>query len=70
VLRQIEVGYEGGTVVRLTLDEESAQQLVGALEGGGWHRAEANEGAHLLNLDRAVYLRLEERPERIGFGGA
>ena len=67
--RHIEVGYEGGSVVRLTVEPEAAEALLQALESGGWHRIAAHEGEHALNMDRAVYVRMEDRPDRIGFGG-
>lgn len=68
--RQIEIGYEGGTIVRLTLDDAAAEKLLEAVDGGGWHRVDAYEGTHALNLEDAVYVRLEDRPEQIGFGGS
>ncbi len=68
--RQIEIGYEGGIIVRLTLDEATAETLLGAVEGGGWHRVDAAEGTHAVNLEQAVYVRLEDKPDRIGFGGS
>jgi len=70
VSRQIEIGYQGGTVVRLTMDVAVAEKLLNAVEGGGWHRVDAYEGTHALNLEQAVYVRLEDKPERIGFGGS
>ena len=68
--RQMELGYEGGVVLRLTVDETVASDVTAALEGGGWHRVTADEGEHWANLAQLVYLRLDEAPTGIGFGGA
>ena len=70
--RRIEIGFEGGSVLRLTVAEGAAQELVGALgNGDGWRSVEAEEGTHWLNTGEFLYVRLVPgEPSRVGFGGS
>lgn len=63
----IELGFNGGAVVRLTLDEARTEALAAAIEGGGHHRVDAEEGHYVLNLDEVVYLRIDQRSSSVGF---
>jgi len=69
--RRVEIGFEGGTVLRLTVEEDAAQSLVGSLgNGSGWRSVEADEGTHWLNAGEFLYVRLVPgEPSRVGFGG-
>jgi hypothetical protein len=67
------MGFEGGTILRLTVEESAAQELVGSLANGGsdWRSVEAEEGTHWLNVSELVYIRLVPgEPARVGFGGS
>jgi hypothetical protein len=71
--RRVEMGFEGGTILRLTIQEQAAQVLVAALENGDgeWRSVEAEEGTHWLNTRELVYIRLVPgEPSRVGFGGS
>jgi hypothetical protein len=70
--RRVDLGFEGGTIVRLTVEQASVDELVAGLgNGGGWRSVESEEGTYWLNLAELVYLRLVpgEAPPRVGFGG-
>ena len=67
------MGFEGGTILRLTIQEQAAQDLVADLGNGGgeWRSVEAEEGTHWLNVSELVYIRLVPgEPSRVGFGGS
>ena len=70
-LRRVELAFEGGTVLRLTLEEGAAQELAAALPGGGWREVESEEGTHWVSLGQVVYVRLApgEAHARVGCGG-
>lgn len=71
--RRIEMGFEGGTILRLTVEEQVAQDLVGGLGtgDGDWSSVEAEEGTHWVNTGELVYVRLVPgEPSRVGFGGS
>jgi hypothetical protein len=71
--RRVDLGFEGGTIVRLTVEEGAVDGLVAGLGNGGsgWRSVDAEEGTYWLNLGELVYVRLVpgEAPPRVGFGG-
>lgn len=70
--RRLELGFEGGTVLRLTVEEAVAVEVTDGLAsgGGGWRSVSAEEGVHWVNQDELVYVRLAPpAPGRVGFGG-
>jgi hypothetical protein len=69
--RRVEIGFEGGTILRLTMEEGAAQELVASLGNGSgdWRTVEAEEGTHWLNVGEFLYVRLVPgEPSRVGFG--
>ncbi len=70
--QRVDIGFEGGTILRLTMEESAARDLVGGLGsgGGGWRTVDAEEGTHWLNLGELLYVRLVPgAASRVGFGG-
>jgi hypothetical protein len=71
--RRVDLGFEGGTVVRLTAEQRAIDDLVAGLGNGGsgWRSLDSEEGTYWLNLAELVYVRLVpgEVPTRVGFGG-
>jgi hypothetical protein len=72
--RRLELGFEGGTVLRLTVDAAVAAEVTGGLSSGNgsWREISAEEGSFWVNLSELVYARLPpgEAPGRVGFGGS
>jgi hypothetical protein len=73
--RRIELGFEGGTVLRLTVDESVSAEVtaaLGASNGPAWRSIEAEEGSFWISLKELLYVRLPpgEAPGRVGFGGS
>jgi hypothetical protein len=73
--RRLELGFEGGTVLRLTVDSEVATSFTGDLasdNGPAWRAIEAVEGTFWIDRGELVYVRLPpgEAPGRVGFGGS
>ena len=70
--RRLELGFEGGTVLRLTVEEAVGDELTTALSGGAdsWRSIESEEGVFWINPGELVYVRLPpgEAPGRVGFG--
>ena len=68
--RRLEVGFEGGAVIRMTVPEDSLDAVAAELAGGsGWQEVSAEEGEFRLNLDKLVYTRVEPgQVGRVGFG--
>lgn len=72
-VRRIELGFQGGTVLRLTVEEGVAEGLTEGLaagHNGRWRAVEAQEGVHWVNQNELIYVRLApQAPGRVGFGG-
>ena len=71
--RRIELGFEGGTFLRLTVEEDAASEMTAALKNGNgpqWREIVAEEGTYLIDQSELLYVRLPPRePGRVGFGG-
>ena len=67
--RRAAVGFQGGQVLTLRIDEEHLEELRKALAqaDGGWREVEAIDGAVLLDMAQVVYLRVESDEHRVGF---
>ena len=73
--RRLELGFEGGTVLRLTVDAPVADEVTAGLasdRGPSWRSIEAEEGTFWIDQEELVYVRLPpgEAPGRVGFGGS
>ena len=70
--RRLELGFEGGTVLRLTVEEAVADELTASLGAGAasWRSIPSEEGIFWINPGELVYVRLPpgEAPGRVGFG--
>ena len=71
--RRIELGFEGGTFLRLTVEEDAASEMTAALKNGNgpqWREIVAEEGTYYIDQSELLYVRLPPRePGRVGFGG-
>jgi hypothetical protein len=67
-LRHISIGFQGGQVLALRVGEEQLKGLRKALEGGGWHDLESEDGLVRLYLGQVVYVRSESNDQHVGFG--
>ena len=71
--RRLELGFEGGTFLRLTVEDAVATAMTDALKNGNgpqWREILAEEGTYLIDQSELLYVRLPPRePGRVGFGG-
>jgi hypothetical protein len=71
--RRLELGFEGGTFLRLTVEDAVATAMTDALKNGNgpqWREIAAEEGTYLIDQSELLYVRLPPRePGRVGFGG-
>ena len=72
--RRLELGFEGGTVLRLTVEESVATEVTSALaedRGPSWRSIVAEEGTFWVDKGELIYVRLPPgEPPRVGFGGS
>jgi hypothetical protein len=66
--RRISVGFQGGQVLSLRVDEKQWKALQGALGGEGWHEIESEDGPVRLNLAQIAYVSADHSEPHVGFG--
>jgi hypothetical protein len=68
-LRRAALGFDGGQVLSLRLEDKALKQLRDALSGAKteWLEVETSEGASLIKLSDVNYLRVESDEHRVGF---
>ncbi len=65
--QRIEIGFEGGQVVPVRLDEKALKKLRESLPSGGWHDLETEDGELSIYLGKVAFLRIESGEHRVGF---
>jgi hypothetical protein len=66
--RRISIGFHGGQVLALRVSDEQLKGLYKALQAGGWHELQSEDGPVRLYLGQVVYVRAEDDDSRVGFG--
>ena len=66
--RRVSVGFQGGQVLALRISDEALQALTKALESGGWHELESEDGTVRIDLRQVVYVSSDQDEARVGFG--
>jgi hypothetical protein len=72
--RRLEIGLDGGSVLRLTVDESLVGDVPGNVLAGGerWLSIAADEGTFWVARDQVRYVRVPagQVPGRVGFSGS
>jgi hypothetical protein len=67
---RVSIGFSGGGVVEVRIDDGKLKDLRKALDKGeGWYDIDAEEGMVAIDLSQVVFIRSATTPQRIGFGG-
>lgn len=65
--QRVEIGFEGGQVISVRLDDEELRSLRKQAEKGGWHDVRTDEGVLSLYLGKVMFLRIDSGEHRVGF---
>jgi hypothetical protein len=70
-MRRVEVGFNGGQVILMRLNERAHDQLRRAVQEGKqrWYEVETIDGIVGLDLGQISFLKLETAEHRVGFSG-
>ena len=69
--KRVEIGFDGGQVVSVRLDDDGLRNLRQAVEGAdGWHDLQTEEGTFSLDLGKVVVVRGAGGSHSIGFSGS
>jgi hypothetical protein len=66
-IQKVEIGFEGGQVVPVRMDEGELKDLRKKVEQGGWHDVETEDGVLSIYLGRVAFLRIASGDQRVGF---
>jgi hypothetical protein len=67
---RVEIGFSGGQVVAMRMNEEKVRDLRKALDkADGWSDIETEDGTVALDLREVVFVRGAPGEHRIGFSG-
>jgi hypothetical protein len=66
--QQISIGFQGGQVLALRVDDGQLKALHKLLGEDAWHEVESVVGPVRLDLGQVVYVRSESSDLRVGFG--
>jgi hypothetical protein len=65
---RVDIGFIGGQVLSLRLEEAALDGLRRSLQGGsGWQDLEAEDGRVALDLAKVAYVRLDSGQHNVGF---
>jgi hypothetical protein len=69
--RRVEIGFSGGQVIAVRLDEERLTELTRVVQRReGWHELESNDGTVILDLREVAFVRTAPGEHQIGFTGS
>jgi hypothetical protein len=66
--RRMSIGFQGGQVLAVRVNDEQLSSLYSALGTAGWHELKTEDGPIRLDLAQVVYVRSESDDQRVGFG--
>jgi hypothetical protein len=67
--QKINIGFLGGPVLSARVAEEDLKGLRSALGTSGWHDLKSVDGTIALDLEKVVYVLVDQEAHRVGFGG-
>jgi hypothetical protein len=69
-LRRVEVGFAGGQVILMRLENKAYESLRRAVQDGKrWTEVETADGVVSLDLGQVQFLKLESADHKVGFSG-
>ena len=67
-LQRISIAFNGGQVLSARVPPGELSRLRDALGADGWHDLTAEDGTVALNLERVVYVLVDNEGHQVGFG--
>jgi len=65
--QKVEIGFEGGQVIAVRLNDDELKNLRKQVEKGGWHDVKTEEGVLALYVGKVAFLRIDSGEHRVGF---
>jgi hypothetical protein len=68
--QKVEIGFEGGQVIAVRLQDDELKELRKQVEKGGWHDVKTEGGTLALYVGKVAFLRIDSGEHRVGFSGS
>jgi hypothetical protein len=66
--KRVDIGFSGGQVLPLRMQDAVYEELVKALSGGdGWHTVNTEDSDVSVDLRQVVYVRVDAEHHKVGF---
>jgi hypothetical protein len=65
--QKVEIGFEGGQVISVRLNDDELKDLRKQVEKGGWHDVKTEDGVLALYLGKVSYIQIDSGAHRVGF---
>jgi hypothetical protein len=65
--QKVEIGFEGGQVVAVRLDDNELKDLRKQVEKGGWHDVKTEDGVLSVFAGKVAFLRIDSGAQKVGF---
>jgi hypothetical protein len=66
--QRISIGFVGGQALAARVKIEELAKLRQALGSTGWHDLKAEAGTVAVDLDKIVFVQVDDEEHRVGFG--
>ncbi len=65
--QKVEIGFEGGQVISVRLNEDELTDLRKQVEKGGWHDVKTEDGILAIYVGKVSFLRIDSGEHKVGF---
>lgn len=66
-LRHISIGFQGGQVIAVRVEDEQVESLYRMLGSTGWHALDTEDGPLRFDLAQVAFVRSDDGEQRVGF---
>ena len=66
-MRSLSIGFKGGQVIAVRVEESQVDALYQMLGSSGWHALDAEDGPVRLDLAQIIFVRSDDGEHRVGF---
>jgi hypothetical protein len=66
-MRSLSIGFKGGQVIAVRVEEDQVDALYQMLGSSGWHALDAEDGLVRLDLAQIIFVRSDDGEHRVGF---
>lgn len=65
--RNLSIGFNGGQVIAVRVEEQQVEGLYRMLGTSGWHVLDAEDGSVRIDLAQVSFVRSDDGEHRVGF---